>query len=75
MFKSDSMRNRLDCIGCYPTPRGVEAANEGGADAIRQSIEADLATLEPADLLAVHVVASTLAFDAQQIGRAAELVA
>ena len=75
MSHSSNMRDRLDCIGCYPTPHGVETANEEGADKLREGIVADLAVLEPADLLAVRVVASTLAFDAQQVGRAAELVA
>ena len=75
MSHSSNMRDRLACVGCYPTAVGKAAAEEDGADAIRANIVADLAALEPADLLAVYVVASTLAFDARQVARAAELVA
>ena len=75
MSHSSNMRDRLACVGCYPTAVGKAVAEEDGADAIRANIVADLADLGPADLLAVYVVVGSLASDARcKVAQAADVM-
>ena len=63
--KAEQTRVMLHALGLYPTPQGVRGAQDG-REALTAGVMRDIEKLSAGDLLAVYVLVSTLAGEAQQ---------
>lgn len=68
-MKAQEAREWLERMGCYPTARGIEVAQDPDEQAsIRESLVEDMDKLTPADLFAVSVLVGVLAWQPEPGG-------